>query len=384
MKSIDFYQDLQGFTDFKGMTRDANFKAVPEDWKVIITDVKGSTKAIEAGRYKDVNTIGAATIVSAHNALGALEFPYVFGGDGATLLIPAEYEEQAKVELTALKKLSESQFGLELRTGLVGVDELVDEGSFIEVAKFLLVGKKSVAFFRGGGLSLAEKKVKGDPGRYEFESDISGSTNLQKLSCRWKPIPAKRGRTLSLLVSARGENGDAIYRQVIEALDNVFEGQLDQANPVNTSQMSYNSFGESYQNEKRLHASPWSFAFIRRVVEIAASVLIFRLGIPPLIFNPKQYADSFNTHSDYRKFDDMLRMVLDCSAEQAKRIQSFLDDLYHDGKIYYGLHESDNSLMTCFVDWLGEGEHIHFIDGGNGGYAMAAKHLKAQLRAGEN
>ncbi len=28
---------------------------MPDDWYVAITDVKGSTKAIEAGRYKDVN-----------------------------------------------------------------------------------------------------------------------------------------------------------------------------------------------------------------------------------------------------------------------------------------------------------------------------------------
>jgi hypothetical protein len=28
-----------------------------------------------------------------------------------------------------------------------------------------------------------------------------------------------------------------------------------------------------------------------------------------------------------------------------------------------------------------DGQHIHFIDGGNGGYAMAAKELKRQLKA---
>ena len=34
--------------------------------------------------------------------------------------------------------------------------------------------------------------------------------------------------------------------------------------------------------------------------------------------------------------------------------------------------------MTCFVDGLSDGKHIHFIDGGDGGYAMAAMKLKAQ------
>lgn len=79
----------------------------------------------------------------------------------------------------------------------------------------------------------------------------------------------------------------------------------------------------------------------------------------------------------------MLRMIIDCSPTQVNLIRSFLEELYQKGYIYYGMHESDNSLMTCFVDRLSEGNHIHFIDGGNGGYAMAAKGLKAQLEKRE-
>lgn len=379
MESMYFYRNLPGFNDFKGITRNKNFTQVPKDWKIIITDVVGSTKAIEAGRYKDVNTIGAATIVSAHNAMGDLDFPYVFGGDGATLLVPSEYLEKTKKELTALKKLSLAQFGLELRTGLVGVDEIMAEGTSLEVAKLVLIGKKSVAIFRGGGLSLAEKKVKTEGGKYELKADTSGTTDLQKLSCRWKPIPAKRGRVLSLLVVAKTKNDTTIYDQVLNRFEEIFEGQLEDANPVKRPQMSYNSLGECYKNERRLHASPWSFSFLRRVVEIIGSVLIFRFGIPPAIFNSRRYADSMAIHSDYRKFDDMLRMIIDCSPSQVNLIRDFLEELYRKGDVYYGIHESDNALMTCFVDWVSDGSHIHFIDGGDGGYAMAAKGLKAQM-----
>lgn len=384
MKSADFYRNLQGFTDFRDITRDKHYSEVPTDWKVIITDVKGSTKAIEAGRYKEVNMIGAATIVSAHNAMGDLPFPYVFGGDGATLLIPAEYEKNTQKELVALQRLSKEQFGLELRAGIVGVDEIVQEGASIEVAKFLLVKKRSVAFFRGGGLTLAEEKIKGDEANYGFRSDQAGTTDLKKLSCRWKPIPAKNGKSLSLLILARGDNVSATYTQIIGKLEAIIGGPLDQVNPINLPQMSYNSLRECYDNERHLHSSPWSFGFAKRMVEILVSVMIFRLGLPSLIFNRKSYTESFATHSDYRKFDDMLRMIIDCSTDQVTQIESYLEQLHNDGKVCYGMHESDNSLMTCFVDWLGEGEHIHFVDGGDGGYAMAAKHLKAQLKVLEN
>jgi hypothetical protein len=36
--------------------------------------------------------------------------------------------------------------------------------------------------------------------------------------------------------------------------------------------------------------------------------------------------------------------------------------------------------MTCYVHDVNDGNHIHFVDGGDGGYAMAARELKAQLR----
>ena len=36
------------------------------------------------------------------------------------------------------------------------------------------------------------------------------------------------------------------------------------------------------------------------------------------------------------------------------------------------------ALMTCFVRSY-QGNHVHFVDGSNGGYALAAKQLKAQL-----
>ena len=37
--------------------------------------------------------------------------------------------------------------------------------------------------------------------------------------------------------------------------------------------------------------------------------------------------------------------------------------------------------MTCVITRY-EGDHVHFVDGSDGGYALAAKRMKEQLRAG--
>tara|TARA_B110000483_G_scaffold169827_1_gene200856 strand:+ start:686 stop:814 length:129 start_codon:yes stop_codon:yes gene_type:complete len=36
--------------------------------------------------------------------------------------------------------------------------------------------------------------------------------------------------------------------------------------------------------------------------------------------------------------------------------------------------------MTCLIQGMDEGEHIHFIDGGDGGYTMASRELKLQIQ----
>jgi len=374
----NFYHNLASFADFNGITEDQNFCPVPVSWKIVIADIKGSTQAIEKGHYKDVNTIGAASIVSAHNALGQLEFPYVFGGDGSTFLIPYTYQDKIEKELKALKEIAFRSFGLDLRIGIIEVKEILAEGASIEVAKFKLVGEKSVAIFRGGGITLAESKLKTNLEKYEIKGGIKHMIDLKNLSCRWNAIPSSSGKNLSMLVVVRTENKEKVYKQILNKLSQIYAGKLEDANPINIKKMSYKSFSQCFRNEKRLHTSVWSMGFFRRIISIFLSVLMFKIGLPKKIYDPTPYTSSIKAHSDYRKFDDMLRMNIDCSPKQLDMIKAYLKELYEKNYIYYGLHISENSIMTCYVNDLSPGNHIHFIDGGNGGFAMAAKKLKAQ------
>jgi hypothetical protein len=162
-------------------------------------------------------------------------------------------------------------------------------------------------------------------------------------------------------------------------LNQVFDGNLQAGNPVNLEDMKYKSVGQCVQDEKRYHGSV-GLGWFARFAEIIAAVLVFKFKIPPLAFNPKKYFHAMRSHSDYRKFDDMLRMILDCSPSQVIEIEKYLERAKESGELFYGLHESDTALMTCYVNSLDDGKHIHFIDGGSGGYAIAAKQLKAQMR----
>lgn len=83
-------------------------------------------------------------------------------------------------------------------------------------------------------------------------------------------------------------------------------------------------------------------------------------------------------NTDHRKFDGMLRMVLDLAPEECARLREHLDAGAASGSLAYGLRESEEALMTCFIRGYAGG-HVHFLDGADGGYALAARQLKAQL-----
>lgn len=381
MSNTRFYDTLNPFSIFRELPEDELYLDLPEDWLIFITDVKGSTVAIEQGRYKDVNQVGVAAIAAVQNRLKKVEFPFVFGGDGATIVVPAEYEEEVCEELGALKVLAQQAFDLELRAGMVPVKDVYEQGGRIEVAKHELVRKKHVAILRGGGLTIAEGMIKAPHSPYEIPAREKHVPDLDGLSCRWNPIPSKAGKVLCILVLSREENQPETYRRVIRQMEEIMRRSVDDANPVNYDMMSYKGMGELFSMESKYSNSWLHPKMIVRALEIVAAVLVFKHGILAKALKATRYGLSMRRHADHRKFDDMLRLVIDCTEEEVEQLKAYLQSEYADGYVYYGVHTSSEALITCYVETVDEGRHIHFIDGGDGGYAMAAKQLKAQLRS---
>ncbi|MDQ8209037.1 DUF3095 domain-containing protein [Coraliomargarita sp. SDUM461003] len=381
MSEDSFYAELPAFDKFSDFTNEAYYAPLPSDWCIVVSDIEGSTKAIEAGRYKDVNLVGAATIAAARNALHGLDIPFVFGGDGASFAFHSKHTTRIQEAMSGLQQIAAENFGFVLRIGLVPVAEIYAAKRRIEVGRYELVTGRCLAIFHGGGLSLAEKWIKQANSRHLIEVKIGSRTNIEGLSCRWNSIPNIRGTIASLIVQKNETTTNAIYQDILDQIGQICGVDIDQINPLNIPKISYQSIRECFFQESRLHIPKWSYRHCYRIFEIIACVCIFRFKIPPIFIDPKRYVKSMRTHADYRKFDDTLRMVIDISAQQSEAITCYLDSLYKKGLLFYGLHNSKDSLMTCYVDDIHEGNHIHFIDGADGGYAMAAKQLKSQIKA---
>jgi hypothetical protein len=98
-------------------------------------------------------------------------------------------------------------------------------------------------------------------------------------------------------------------------------------------------------------------------------------------YNAPTYREELRANTDFRKYDGLLRMVLDVSAEQADAIEDYLAAEHAAARLVYGTHRADAALMTCLVFSLEQSQHIHFIDGADGGFALAAQGFKKQIAA---
>jgi hypothetical protein len=381
-----FFSTLPEIVRFADVTEPRFYGNAPEEWLVVITDVRGSTRAIEAGRYRDVNALGVASIVALRNALPDLELPYVFGGDGATVLLPGERRTESEAALRGVKKIAVSTFDLELRVGIVPVGELVRAGYPVRVGRFRVSTRVRLAMFSGSGFSWAERWVKSptEGPRFAISEDGPDTASLEGFECRWQPVKSRRGQIASLIVMAVSED-DAerarIYRHTINTLEDALED--DAGHPISLGGLRLGAIFGDFSIEARLRsgqAKGAAYDAARKHAHNKSLIGRTLIGLKSQAggFDGSSYPTELIQNTDFRKFDEALRMVLDVSGDQLSVIRAELESERSRGEIVYGIHTAPSALITCFVKAYA-GDHVHFVDGANGGYALAARELKKQL-----
>ena len=372
--SETFYRDLPAVSSFAEATNAGTFSAVPGDWWVAVTDIVASTAAIEAGRYRDVNTVGALGLAALQAALPDVLFPFAFGGDGSVALLPPQAKDAAVAALAGLPSLAQRRFGLALRVGLVPMQTLLDKGHSIAVAKVRLEHGYPLALFRGSGTQHAEALLK-QGAALPVAADGAAPPDLSQLMCLWQPIASRRGTVLSILVDADPQT----QRAVLSALSATLDHQLSRADPIHIDAMEFTPLRTLLAQERRYQDALGPY--LQRVLVAVVMWLLCGTRLHRIWPALRTYLAEFHADSDYRKLGPMLSMVLDCTLDEATAIEACLAGFQAEQGIDYGVHRSGHCLMTCFVPSPDPGRHMALVDGGDGGYALAARALKARRDA---
>ncbi|MFT5114040.1 MAG: hypothetical protein ACI8P9_003373 [Parasphingorhabdus sp.] len=383
-----FFPDLTPIKHFSEISNPLAFQTVPKNWIVVVSDIVDSTEAVNSGRYKEVNMAAGCVVAAVLNSAGSQDLPFCFGGDGASLLIPADSVQEVKQALVNVQMMIRDQFALEMRVGLVPVQDIVSQASEILVARLELSPGNSVALIRGGGVELAEDLIKSaKTSSHYLIADVkpNGLPDLSGLSCRWEPLQSRNGFMVCILVqpvNRKTAEQVAIFQRILDEISEIVGGNLNNCSPVDETNMKFRWPPRGLVMEAR--ATRGRKAFAKRFLEVLIGsfiqLVLETLNLKGGNYDAPIYREELRTNSDYCRLDDTLRIVIDCTSEQINSIEALLNNYFEQGEIDFGSFKSPQALMTCLVNDLSKHQHLHFIDGSNGGFWSASKDLKQRKK----
>jgi len=375
-----FIDTLPVFREFGNVADIGNYRPLPAGWALALADIVDSTGAVAAGRYKSVNMAGASVISALLNALDRRDLPFVFSGDGALVAVPPASRKAARDTLAAVQTWVAEDLGMTMRAALVPIEDIRSEGLDVLVARFQPSDEVSYAMFAGGGSSWAEARMKA--GQYRVEPAPKGTRpDLTGLSCRWSPIDATLGEIVSLIAVPGPARDMHVFQALVADLITLTGREQRNAHPLPVSGPEFGISRQGLDVEARANA-PAGRRWLSKLwisLLLIAVIIADKLGWKIGGFDPKAYRREVTRNSDFRKFDDGLKMTIDVGPAVLRQIEERLQAAERAGICNYGLHRQKSALMTCIVASPLQRDHVHFIDGAMGGYAVAMTKLKAKL-----
>nr|MDQ3398403.1 DUF3095 domain-containing protein [Deinococcota bacterium] len=224
--------------------------------------------------------------------------------------------------------------------------------------------------------------------RYELHDDGSGAqADLSGLECRWHDIASKYGETVSLLLLATtgapaGDN--ALYREALGEIARCYGADADH-HPIALDMLRPSFSISKLRLETKLRTGPEPLYRRLYLWKIWAQNLLLKLFVAGKVVTGTTewalYPALVQQTVDCKKFDDTLRMIISGTTGQREKLSRWLDARHQAGDLVYGLHISNRAIMTCLV-FERMGRQVHFVDGADGGYALAAQAMKDRLQVG--
>ncbi len=354
------------------------FQDLPENWHVLIADIRNSTAAIELGKHNEVNLIATGCVISVLNLAEekGISVPFFFGGDGVTFLIP---EKLLSSSLTVLKKHNENSlknFDFSLTIGSCSIKEIYKRDIQLKIARAKISKNLNIPVILGSGLQVAEEYIKNES-TDSFIQKNQAVLNLKGMECKWDKVkpPKEDHEVISLIITGLGGGDYAeIYSEIMAKIDSIY-GSIKKRKPISVDKLKIKAGLERINDELRIKEGKWNLLHFLR------NWLLTNLGEIYLknTITGKGYLKRLVELTDNLSLDGRINTVITGKPEQREKLISYLDELEGKGLIKYGYHISRESILSCYVKDISSKQHIHFVDGGDGGYTKAANLLKSKF-----
>lgn len=384
MEATSYFDRLAILDSFLDILVPETYTALPDGWWVAMSDVTGSTAAIDAGRYKEVNALGAITIMAVLNLVGSFRIPFMFGGDGALVCIPPDLYESTRKALAGVRQIARTEFALDLRIGMVPIADIRSKGADIGVARLRISDYFEQPVFNGAGVALAEAWVKDgtEPNPYlVMDAGRMDDADMTGLECRWQHIPSRKDEIVALIVESESTSE---YEDVIRTIGDIY-GSDEHWKPIDETLLRFTVDLEKLSVENRIRNAGKSLLTRLRyyghlLVMNAVGASLMKRNVRTQTTDWGAYKRDLSQNTDFKKFDGVIRLVMSGTAAQRERLEEWLSIRYSQRRLVYGLNSSPSAMITCLLFGYMK-NHIHFVDGSAGGYTKAAAALKRRKRA---
>lgn len=358
-------------------TEEHLFFSVPPNWHVLITDVKKSSEAVTNGLHETVNLVATGSIVAVLNIAMKknIKVPYFFGGDGATFIIPPSILDNALIALNIHQKNTADNYDILLRVGHVPVEYIYASGHMLSISKLKSADQFSIPIVLGGGLSFAEKIIKGEDYAIQVPTLKNEILDLSGMQCRWNKVkpPQNLDEVVSLVVvGCEGTKQAEVFKKVIDKIDDIY-GKPESRTPISVTRLRLKATLKKISHEVRVKMGrSLPLLIFKNWITTMLGILYFKTK------KGKDYLIQLVDFSDTLVIDGKINTVISGTTKQRELLEIALNELEQNNEIQYGLFVSKESVMSCYVHSM-ENNHVHFVDGSDGGYTKAASVLKGKL-----
>lgn len=358
------------------------FEEVPDNWYVVVADVENSTEAVANGLHGSVNLAATGSIISVLNELKAIDstfkVPYFFGGDGATFLIPGHYIIDVINILDRYTVHVKKTMFLTLRADKMAVSEIRKNGHSLDIAKFRLNNFLTVPVVLGLGLKFAESEIKKNFKDSMLTNEVDTPVNLDGMECRWDEIKpdSSEKKVVCLIVNAvHEEEQSKIFSNILHKIYDLF-GSLEERIPITTRELKLDTTVGKIRREMIARVGKSKLSYLIK----NWSITFFGKFYFEYFKDGQEYLYKVSQLSDTLMIDGSINTVISGTKEQLEVFELFLQQLEEAKKITYGMHKTYASIMSCYVQDRKD-NHIHFVDGTEGGYTSAAMIIKKKIKA---